>query len=68
MKGKVLLPTRAMVQERRKDCAVLTVFDNSLPISIVRRQSGMISVDNKKLITSVSSTCNVQTGGVSSKG
>ena len=33
-----------------------TVFDNSLPISIVRRQSGIISVERRKLITSVSST------------
>jgi hypothetical protein len=33
-----------------------TVFDNSLPISIVRRHSGIISVERRKLITSVSST------------
>ena len=35
---------------------VATVLDSSLPISMVRRQSGMISVDNRKLMTSVSST------------
>jgi len=34
-----------------------TVFDSSLPISIVRRHRGIISVDSRKLITSVSSTC-----------
>jgi hypothetical protein len=33
-----------------------TVFDNSLPISMVRRHSGIISVERRKLITSVSST------------
>lgn len=33
-----------------------TVFDNSLPISIVRKHRGIISVDSRKLITSVSST------------
>ena len=36
---------------------VATVFDSSLPISIVRRHNGMISVVSKKLMTSVSSTC-----------
>jgi hypothetical protein len=35
---------------------VATVLESSLPVSIVRRQSGMISVDKRKLITSVSST------------
>ena len=35
---------------------VATVLDSSLPISIVRRHSGMISVDSRKLMTSVSST------------
>lgn len=35
---------------------VATVLDSSLPVSMVRRQSGMISVDSRKLITSVSST------------
>lgn len=35
---------------------VATVFDSSLPISIVRRHRGMISVESKKLMTSVSST------------
>lgn len=35
---------------------VATVFDNSLPISMVRKHNGMISVDSKKLMTSVSST------------
>jgi hypothetical protein len=29
-----------------------TVFDNSDPVSIILRHSGMISVDSKKLITS----------------
>lgn len=32
-----------------------TVLDSSLPDSIMRRQSGMISVVNRKLITSCSS-------------
>ncbi len=36
---------------------VATVLDSSLPISMVRRHSGMISVDSRKLMTSVSSTC-----------
>ncbi len=35
---------------------VATVLDSSLPVSMVRRHSGMISVDSRKLITSVSST------------
>ena len=35
---------------------VATVLLSSLPSSIVRRQSGMISVLSRKLITSVSST------------
>lgn len=35
----------------------LTVFDSSLPISIVRKHRGIISVERRKLITSVSSTC-----------
>ena len=35
---------------------VATVLESSLPISIVRRHKGMISVDSKKLMTSVSST------------
>mmetsp|Transcript_3544 Transcript_3544/g.5536 ORF Transcript_3544/g.5536 Transcript_3544/m.5536 type:complete len:200 (+) Transcript_3544:655-1254(+) len=35
---------------------VATVLDSSLPNSIVRRHSGMISVESRKLITSVSST------------
>ena len=39
---------------------VATVLDSSLPISMVRKQSGMISVDSKKLMTSVSSTCTSQ--------
>jgi hypothetical protein len=34
-----------------------TVFDSSLPISMVRKQRGIISVCSKKLMTSVSSTC-----------
>ena len=33
----------------------LTVFDSSLPDSIILKQRGMISVVNKKLITSCSS-------------
>jgi hypothetical protein len=36
---------------------VATVLDSSLPISIVRRHSGMISVDSRNAMTSVSSTC-----------
>lgn len=35
---------------------VATVLDSSLPISMVRRHRGMISVDSRKLMTSVSST------------
>ena len=35
---------------------VATVLDSSDPVSMVRRHSGMISVDSRKLITSVSST------------
>ena len=38
---------------------VATVLDNSEPVSIIRKHKGMISVDNKKLITSLSSTCNL---------
>lgn len=30
---------------------VATVLDSSLPISMVRRHNGMISVDSRKLIT-----------------
>lgn len=36
---------------------VATVLDSSLPISMVRKHRGMISVDKRKFITSVSSTC-----------
>ena len=36
---------------------VATVLESSEPISMVRRQSGMISVLSRKLITPVSSTC-----------
>ena len=39
------------------DCPELTVFDNSLPDSMILRQSGMISVVSKKFITSGSSVC-----------
>ena len=39
---------------------VATVLDSSLPSSMVRRQSGMISVVSRKLMTSVSSTCDSQ--------
>ena len=39
---------------------VATVLDNSLPISIVRKHSGIISVVSKKLMTSVSSTWNIE--------
>ena len=35
---------------------VATVYDNSVPLSIILKHSGIISVYNKKLITSVSST------------
>ena len=38
---------------------VATVFDSSLPDSIMRRQSGMISVVSRKLITSCSSVWGV---------
>ena len=34
---------------------MLTVFDSSLPDSMMRRQSGIISVVRRKLITSCSS-------------
>ena len=36
---------------------VATVWLNSLPLSMIRRQRGMISVCSKKLITSASSIC-----------
>ena len=36
---------------------VATVLESSLPISMVLRQRGIISVDSKKLITLESSTC-----------
>ena len=39
---------------------VATVLDSSLPISIVFKHSGMISVDSRKLMTSVSSICHRQ--------
>jgi hypothetical protein len=35
---------------------VATVFDNSEPLSIIRKQSGIISVDKRKLMTSLLST------------
>ena len=35
---------------------VATVFDNSLPLSIIRKHNGMISVLRRKLITSGLST------------
>mmetsp|Transcript_37983 Transcript_37983/g.114814 ORF Transcript_37983/g.114814 Transcript_37983/m.114814 type:complete len:217 (+) Transcript_37983:329-979(+) len=35
---------------------VATVFDNSLPVSMMRKHNGMISVCSKKLMTSESST------------
>lgn len=34
-----------------------TVFDSSDPVSMIRRQSGMISVDKRKLMTSLLSFC-----------
>jgi hypothetical protein len=42
------------VSSRRIFCTIkiATVFDNSLPVSIIRMQRGMISVDSKKVITS----------------
>ena len=36
---------------------VATVFESSLPDSMIRRQRGMISVVRRKLITSCSSVC-----------
>lgn len=42
----------------------LTVFDNSLPFSIVRRHNGTISVLRRNLITSVSSTYQNQMNNV----
>ena len=42
---------------QQKSQIALTVFESSLPISIVRRHKGIISVERRKLITSVSSTC-----------
>lgn len=36
---------------------IATVLDNSLPVSMMRRQRGMISVDKRKLITSGLSFC-----------
>jgi hypothetical protein len=38
---------------------VATVLDSSLPVSIIRKQRGIISVDKRKLMTSVSSTLNL---------
>lgn len=35
---------------------VATVLESSEPVSMMRRHSGMISVESKKLITSASST------------
>lgn len=35
---------------------VATVFESSDPVSMIRRQRGMISVESRKLMTSVSST------------
>jgi hypothetical protein len=51
--------TQARTSSSRIFCTmnVATVLDSSLPISMVRRHSGMISVESRKLITSVSSTC-----------
>lgn len=34
---------------------VATVFESSLPVSMIRKQSGMISVVSKNVMTSVSS-------------
>ena len=39
---------------------VATVLESSLPISMVFRHSGMISVDSRKLMTSVSSIWGAQ--------
>ncbi|TYZ59461.1 hypothetical protein PybrP1_002457 [[Pythium] brassicae (nom. inval.)] len=60
--------------ERRKEqqqqrpaaaqCSRRTVLESSLPASMMRRQSGMISVCSKKLITSESSICG---GGITSR-
>lgn len=36
---------------------IATVFDNSDPVSMIRKHNGMISVDNKKVITSALSFC-----------
>ena len=48
----------AISSARRAFCTmkVATVFDSSEPSSMVRRQSGMISVESRKFITAVSST------------
>lgn len=59
-KWKILI-YKALKEEKAMESAHPTVFDNSLPISMVRRQSGIISVERRKLITSVSSTCNGRT-------
>ena len=34
-----------------------TVFDNSEPVSMIRRQSGMISVERRKCMTELLSFC-----------
>lgn len=36
---------------------IATVFDNSDPVSMIRKHNGMISVDNRKVITSALSFC-----------
>jgi hypothetical protein len=41
---------------------VATVLDNSVPLSIIRRHKGIISVDKRKLITSGLSINSVQEG------
>lgn len=49
-------PNISIAQDDKRRIRKPTVFDNSLPISIVRRHRGIISVDRRKLMTSVSST------------
>lgn len=40
-----------------QEVSSLTVLESSLPVSIVRRHRGIISVERRKPTTSASSTC-----------
>ena len=47
----LILSVKSGVSKKRK----LTVFDNSLPDSMIRSKDGIISVDKRNVITSGSS-------------